>query len=111
MAFVPAARMLRGGDREAGYEWLKLTQEDTATFHNVARGIEPFPAKRLRGTGPPAVRVDEVVTPASQAGAPSDGDGGGAAVAWIAGGVALLLTALALLWRRRGFRRPRPSAG
>jgi hypothetical protein len=111
MAFVPAIRMLRGGNRESGYEWIRLSRTDTATFGKLTRGLAPFPARRLRGTGPPAVRVDEVVVGAAHSGGSSGGDGGSSPVPWIAGGVALIGGLLALIWRRRGFRRPRPSAG
>jgi MYXO-CTERM domain-containing protein len=110
MAFAPAIRMLRGGNRESGYEWIRLSRIDAAALGAVARGIEPFTAGKLRGTGPPAVRVDEVVVPAAHAGGSSGGDGA-SPVPWMVGGVGLIGAMLALLWRRRGFRRPRPSAG
>jgi hypothetical protein len=108
MAFAPAIRMLRGGSRESGYEWLRLSRVDTATLGRLTRGIEPFPARKLRGTGPPEVRVDEVVVPAAHSG---DSSGGASPAPWIAGGLALIGALLALIWRRRGLRRPRPTEG
>jgi hypothetical protein len=108
MAFAPAIRMLRGGDREAGYEWLRLSRVDTATLVKLTRGIEPFPARKLRGTGPPAVRVDEVVVPAAHSGGSS---GGASPLPWIGGALVLLAALLGARWRRGGLRRPRPTEG
>jgi hypothetical protein len=73
----------------------------------LTRGLEPRAASALEGTGPPEVRVDEVVLPREE----PQADGSGASpLPWIAGGLVLLGLAGALL-RWRGLPWPKPAEG
>jgi hypothetical protein len=108
VAWVPRTRMLRMGEEASGYAWTRLSKPQARGLRRLVRGMEPFPAAKLRGASPPEVRVDEIVLPAAHSGGSS---GGASAVPWIAGGVALIVALLGLVWRRRGFRRPRPTEG
>lgn len=111
VAWLPRTRMLRMGEDASGYAWTKLSSDQASGLRSLVRGMEPFPAAKLRGVPPVGeAQVDEVFIPAGQPGS-SSGGGGASAVPWIAGGVALIGALLALLWRRRGFRRPRPTEG
>jgi MYXO-CTERM domain-containing protein len=107
MVVVPSAGLLRGGDDAGGYSWVRLTPDATRRYRKLTRGIAPYPAGKLRGTGPPKVRVDEVVLGPRQ---PAT-SGGASPLPWIGGGVALLAAVLFLLLRRRGrgLHWPRPT--
>jgi hypothetical protein len=107
--FVPRAGLLRGGDATEGYVWMALAPTYARRYRELTRGIAPYPAAKLAGTGPPKVRVDEVVLGPHQPAA----SGGASPLPWIGGGVALLAAGLFLLLRRRGrgLRWPRPSEG
>ena len=61
MVVMPSAGLLRGGDGAEGYTWVRLTPSSKREYRDLTRGIAPYPAGKLRGTGPPKVRVDEVV--------------------------------------------------
>ncbi len=112
LAIVPSAGLMRGGDSAEGYTWMPVSNAAVRRFSAVTRGLVPFPASALEGVdgaGHPQVRVDEVVLPPDEA-APA---GGASPLPWIAGGVALLAAALALIrhHRRRGGPAPRPAEG
>jgi hypothetical protein len=111
MAILPRAGLGRGGDGAGGYSWFHLTPDSQRRYDALARQIAPYPAAKLRGLGPPKVRVDEVVRPPRE---PAASEGGGAStVAWLGGGLAALAAGLALFLRRRGRGLPwaRPSEG
>jgi MYXO-CTERM domain-containing protein len=109
--FVPRGGLLRGGDASEGYVWMALAPTYAHRYRELTRGIAPYAAAKLSGTGPPKVRVDEVVLGPQQ---PAE-SGGASPLPWIGGGVALLAAGLFLLLRRRrrgrGLRWPRPSEG
>jgi len=69
--------------------------------------IAPFPAAKLRGTGAPKARVDEVVLPPHE---PAASGGGASPLPWVGGALALA-GGLVLLLRRRGLPWARPSEG
>jgi hypothetical protein len=108
VAIVPASRYIRGrgelGDR---YTWMHMSDRTASAYGRIARGLEPFPASKLRGLHqrPAAARVDQVVEP------PEDpGRSGGFPWLWTllgAGGAALVAAAVVAA-RRRGTR-PRPA--
>jgi hypothetical protein len=110
MAVLPGAGLMRGGDATEGYTWFHLTPAGMRRYRALTHQLAPFPAAKLRGVGPPKVRVDEVVLGPQQ---PAASGGGASPLPWIGGGVALLAAGLALLLRRRGrgLRWPRPSEG
>jgi hypothetical protein len=110
MAVLPRAGLARGGDGEGGYSWFHLTAASVRRYMALAHQIAPYPAGKLRGTGPPKVRVDEVVLPPRE---PAGSGGGASALPWFGGALALLAGGLALLlWRRRrAMPRARPSEG
>jgi len=111
MVVMPSAGLLRGGDGAEGYTWVRLTPSSKREYRDLTRGIAPYPAGKLRGTGPPKVRVDEVVLGPQQPAA----SGGASPLPWIGAGVALLAAVLFLVRRRRrrgrDLRWPRPSEG
>jgi hypothetical protein len=100
MVVVPRAHLIRGDDGEGGYSWAEISPSAVKVYDRLTRGIAPYAAAKLAGTGPPKVRVDEVVLPPRE---PQASDGGASPVPWIVAGLAVLATGIALLlWRRRG---------
>ena len=100
MAVLPKAGLMRGGDGSEGYTWFHLTPASARRYLALTHDLSPYPAAKLTGTGPPKVRVDEVVLPPRE---PTAAGGGSSPLPWIGGGLALLAAGLALLvWRRRG---------
>lgn len=98
---VPSASMIRGDDNAGGYmSWVRIAPDVVRVYRDLARGIEPFPARKLRGLEPPPAKVDEVVLPphARTAAAEDDGD---SPLPWIGGGIALLAGGGLVLVRRR----------
>lgn len=99
---VLGSRYFGGGyDPEAGrYMWSHMADNTVAAYRRITRGLEPFPASRLRGLHQPPLetRVMEVVAPPADpepAGFPWLWTGLGAAV------VALLGAASVTAVRRR----------
>lgn len=95
---VPSANRIRGEDGT----WMEFDGASAAAFSKLVLGLEPRPASTLGDLKPPPLpraRVDEVVEPPAS---PPAADA--PAWPWIAGAVALALTALggvALGLRRR----------
>jgi len=102
LVVVPSAGLLRGQDG-SGYAWMPATPAGLSEYRRITRGLEPFPARTLRGVG----RVEEVVAPPKEA--RPDGDGS-SPLPWIAGG-AVLAALAALLIRRHGLPWPKPAQG
>jgi hypothetical protein len=111
MVVVPDERLIRGDDGEGGYSWAHISTAAVRVYRELTHGIEPFPARELRGTGPPKVRVDEVVLPPREPAAAADS--GASPLPWIGGILALAAAGIALVLRRRGrgFPWARPSEG
>jgi hypothetical protein len=110
MVVVPRAHLIRGGDGEGGYSWAHISPSAVKVYERLTRGIDSYAAAKLAGTGPPKVRVDEVVLPPREPAAASDG--GSSPLPWIGGALALLVAAgLILVLRRRGLPWVRPSEG
>jgi hypothetical protein len=109
MVYVPSAGMTRYRGEFAGtYEWLALTPAAQRAFRRLVRGLEPLPARDLRGVGveAPAAQVDKVVPGAAF----RDGDGGGGGgFPWALLAIPAAL-ALALAGLRGRAWRPRPDA-
>jgi hypothetical protein len=104
MVVVPDERLIRGDDGEGGYSWAHISPAAVRVYRDLTEGIEPFPARELSGTGPPKVRVDEVVLPPRE---PAASGGGASPLPWIGGALAVLAAGVALLlWRRRGGAEP-----
>ena len=108
MAVLPRAGLMRGGDGAGGFSWFHLTPASARRYLALVDQIAPFPAGKLRGTGPPKVRVDEVVRPPHE---PTASGGGASPLPWVGGGLALLAGGLGLVLRRRGPPWARPSEG
>ena len=106
LAIVPSEGLMRGGDPEAGYSWMPVSARAAREYRRVTRGIAPFPASTLEGTGRVEAQVDEVVLPPRAEREAQDG--GSSPLPWIAGGVALLVLA-GLAIRRRGLPWPKPA--
>jgi hypothetical protein len=74
LVYVPSGALLRVQGQYGGYDWLAATPNGRRGFERLTRGLEPLPARRLRGVGAdaaaPVAQVDEVVAP------PTPGDGG-----------------------------------
>jgi hypothetical protein len=108
MAYVPSQGLMRFRGEGGNYDWLAATPRARRGFDRLVRGLEPLPARRLRGVGEkePVAQVHEVV-PAAAGG--DDGDGGG--FPWmlllIPGGLAL---AAAGAWRVTKARAARTGA-
>jgi hypothetical protein len=102
MVYVPSAGLMRFGGENGGYEWLAATPRAQRAFERLVRGLEPLPARRLRGAGaePPVAKVHKVVHGASL----RDGDGAG--FPWlllaIPGALGLAVAASLLVIRKRG---------
>jgi MYXO-CTERM domain-containing protein len=110
LVVVPRAHLIRGEDGEGGYSWAQISPSAVKVYERLTRGIDSFAAAKLAGTGPPKVRVDEVVLPPRE---PETSGGGASPLPWIAAGLALLAVAAGLVRRRRGrgFPWARPSEG
>jgi len=107
LAIVPSEGVMRGGDEEAGYNWMTVTDAGAREYRRVTRGIAPFSPSSLDGLGWPEAKVDKVV-PAPER--PKPEGGGSLPLPWIAAGLALLGLAGALLrWRGLPVRRSQPS--
>jgi hypothetical protein len=102
IAYVPSAGLTRYGGEFGDYEWLALTPAARRGFDRLVRGLEPLPARRLRGARveEPVAKVHKVVPGASFRGR----DGGGS-FPWlllaIPGGLGLAVAASLLAARRR----------
>jgi hypothetical protein len=103
MVYVPSQALMRFGDASVGYEWLAATPRARRAFERLVRGLEPLPARRLRGAGveEPTAQVHKVVPGASF----QEEDGGG--FPWLLLAVPGAI-ALALAGARGRGRRPRP---
>jgi hypothetical protein len=108
MAVLPRAGLMRGGDGAGGFSWFHLTPASARRYRALVHQIAPYPARELRGTGPPRARVDEVVVPPRE---PAGSGGGASPLPWVGGALALLAGGVALLVRRRGLPWARPSEG
>jgi hypothetical protein len=107
LVIVPSAGLMRAGDATEGHSWMSVSPATASEQLRLTRGLEPRAASALEGTGPPEVRVDEVVLPREE----PQADGSGASpLPWIAGGLVLLGLAGALL-RWRGLPWPKPAEG
>jgi hypothetical protein len=102
MVYVPSAGLMRFGGEGSGYEWLAATPRARRGFERLLRGLEPLPARRLRGVGvaEPTAQVHKVVSGASFR------DDGGGGFPWllvaIPGALALAVAASLLVIRKRG---------
>jgi hypothetical protein len=101
MVYVPSKALMRFGDARVGYEWLAATPRARRAFERLVRGLQPLPARRLRGAGieEPTAQVHKVVPGASF----QDGGGG---FPWLLLAVPGAF-ALALAGARGRARRPR----
>jgi hypothetical protein len=112
-ALLPAAGLVRGDSEYGGYTWMSIAQDNASTVRKMTRGLEPFPAAKLRGldAAAPKAQVSEVVLPDPPKAA---SDGGSTALPWLLGGVAaaaaLGATAIYFVRRRRGLP-PSPASG
>jgi LPXTG-motif cell wall-anchored protein len=98
---VPSASMIRGDDNAGGYmSWARIAPDVVSVYRELARGIKPFPARKLRGLEPPPAKVDEVVLPPHAPTAAAQKNGG-SPLPWIGGGIALLAGGGLVLVRRR----------
>jgi len=99
---VPSASMIRGDDNAGGYmSWVRIAPDVVSVYRELARGIKPFPARKLRGLEPPPAKVDEVVLPPHVRTAAAAEDDGDSPLPWIGGGIALLAGGGLVLVRRR----------
>jgi hypothetical protein len=106
IAYVPATGLMRFRGEGGGFEWIEATPRARRGFERLVRGLEPVPARRLRGVGAeePAAQVHKVVR------APATGDDGGGfpwTLLLIPGALAL---AVAGAWRVTKSRAARTSA-
>jgi hypothetical protein len=90
LAYVPSSGLLRVDGQFGRYDWLAATPSGRRGFERLTRGLQPVPARRLRGVGAgnalPTAQVDEVVSPPAS---PDDGGGFPWALLLIPGGLAL----------------------
>jgi len=104
-ALLPAAGLVRGESEYGGYTWMPIAKESASAVREMTRGIQPFPAAKLRGldAAVPKARVSEVVLPDAPK---ATSDGGSSALVWLLGGLAaaagLAATAIYFVRRRRG---------
>jgi hypothetical protein len=104
--FVPAKNLTRSGEKyERVYMWTELQPDAAAALRRAAAGLEPFPASRLAGTGPPDpnANVDEVILPPEEP--PSGGGFGWPWVVTIAAALCGVVGGGWLYLRRRTRRR------
>jgi hypothetical protein len=104
VAIVPASRYIRGhGELGDGYTWMHMSDRTAGAYGRIARGLEPFPASKLRGLHqrPPAARAGQVVEPAADPGR----SGGFPWLGTLVGAAAALAAAAVVAARRRGIRR------
>src|SRR5215211_6398717 len=91
-ALLPAAGLVRGESEYGGYTWMPIAKESASAVREMTRGIQPFPAAKLRGLDPDAPKATS--------------DGGSSALVWLLGGLAaaagLAATAIYFVRRRRG---------
>ena len=108
---VPSRGLVRAEDPEGGFTWFSMSRRAADETRRLTRGIEAFPASKLKGTGPLEAKVDGVVLPPKPEPAAAAAGGGSSPLPWIAGGLVLLgLLTLALVrWRGRPW--PRPAQG
>jgi len=107
LAIVPSEGLMRGGDAEAGYNWMSVTSAGAREYRRVTRGIAPFSARSLEGLGRPQAQVDEVVLPPAE---PKAEGGGSSPLPWIAGGLLSVgLAGAVLRWRGLPVRRSQPG--
>jgi hypothetical protein len=107
MAYVPSAGLTRFRGEGGGYEWLAATPRARRGFEHLVRGLDPLPARRLRGVGAveeePVAQVHKVV-PAAVHG--DDGGGFPWTLLLIPGGLVLAAAA----WRVTKSRAARTGA-
>jgi len=113
-AILPGAGLIRGESESGAYNWMSVSEDAASALRGITRGIEPFPAAKLRGLDAPdpnKARVSEVVV-IDPPEAPSEG--GSSTLPWVLGGTAAAaLAAAAILFarrRRRGLP-PSPASG
>jgi hypothetical protein len=70
-AYVPSLRLLRDYEPATGYLWLTPSPRATRVLERLTRGLEPIPARRLRGVATDAPSTNAATPPAPP------GDGGG----------------------------------
>jgi hypothetical protein len=107
MVYVPSSGLTRYGGEFAGtYEWLALTPAAQRAFRRLVRGLEPLPARSLRGVGAeaPTAQVDKVVP-----GAASRDGGAGGGFPWLLVAVPAALALIAAAGLRGRALRPRPG--
>jgi hypothetical protein len=101
VAYVPALKMVREQPSMNGEPlWTMPSPRAIAVLDRLTRGLEPIPARRLRGIAPATATAP---APASSPSPPAGGGGGGGS-AWLLLLVAPALAAVAWAVRRR---RPR----
>jgi hypothetical protein len=98
MVYVPSKGLMRFRGERSGYDWLAATAGARRAFDRLVRGLEPLPARLLRGVGAkaPVAKTHKVVN-----GASFRDDGGGVPWLLLAVSGALIVTAAALRWRRQ----------
>jgi hypothetical protein len=100
VAYVPALKMVREQPSTNGeWFWTEPSPRAIAVLDRLARGLEPIPARRLRGIAPATASAP---APASSPSPPADG-GGRSGARWL-----LVLTAPALIALGWAVRRRRP---
>lgn len=105
-AYIPALRLVRNRQPETGgYLWLTPSPRAVRVFDRLTRGLEPVPARRLRGI---ATENVDAATPAPRPPSAPHGGGGGGGLPWIVVLIpAVVLAAGAAAWRHRP--RPHPA--
>jgi len=98
---IPRLGIVRGEDPTEGYAWMSVSDRAARAYRRLTRGVEAYPASKLKGTAPLEAKVDEVVLPPKPEPAAAADGGGSSPLPWIAGGLVLLGVVIALV-RRRG---------
>ena len=108
-AYVPALGLVGQRQQDTGaYMWLKPSPRALRIFERLTRGLQPVPARRLRGIATETAQAG-TATPASQ---PPPADGGGSGPWWLLVLSPALVVAAGAAWAVRR-RRPRlhPTPG
>jgi MYXO-CTERM domain-containing protein len=104
---LPKSGYVRSRDGFGGALWTVMTGEERAIYQRITAGIDPFPAKQLKGISNPKLPAANRASPAPAQ--PADEDEGSSATPWlIAAGALAALAGAALVRRIR--RRSAPAA-